>query len=185
MNASSEGFLVVICSVYKGFEEGHAMNPCVTVLLAATLAGLPAAAAAATARVEYEKPESFTDAGRPRPGAGRGESLGPIRDYFIREIARRLPADQSLDIWITDVDLAGAFEPTQHYYNEVRIVKDRYPPRIELRFRLIRADGSSMKEGTRTLRDPAFMIHGTGDSQDALRYEKAMIDRWLEDEFAR
>ena len=161
------------------------MNPCVTVLLAATLAGLAAAAPAATARIEFEKPESFTDAGRPRPGADRGESLGPLRDHLVREIARRLPADQSLHVWITDVDLAGDFEPTQHYYNEVRIVKDRYPPRIELRFRLVRADGSSVREGTRTLRDTAFLMHGSPDRQDALRYEKAMIDRWLETEFGR
>ena len=161
------------------------MSPCVNVLLAATLAGLPAAAAAATAQVVFEKPESFTDAGRPRPGAARDESLEGLRDHLVHEVARRLPADQSLHLWITDVDLAGDFEPTQRYSHEVRIVKDRYPPRIELRFRLVRADGSSLKEGTRTLRDTAFLMHGSPDRQDALRYEKAMIDRWLEAEFGR
>jgi hypothetical protein len=161
------------------------MNPCVNLLLAATLAGLPAAAAAATARVEFEKPESYTDAGRPRQDATREDTLDKLRDHFVREIARRLPAGETLTLWITDVDLAGDFEPTQHYYNEVRIVKERYPPRIELRFRLARADGTTIKEGTRTLRDTAFLLHGSLDRQDALRYEKTMIDRWLEAEFRR
>lgn len=54
-----------------------------------------------------------------------------------------------------------------------------------LRLRLARADGSTIKEGTRTLRDTAFLLHGSLDRQDALRYEKAMIDRWLEAEFRR
>ena len=161
------------------------MNPAVTLLLAATLAGLPAAAPAATARVEFEKPESFTDAGSDRFDASRAGNLDKLRGHFIRESARRLPADQSLHVWITDVDLAGDFEPTQRYANEVRIVKDRYPPRIELRFRLLRADGSTVKEGTRKLRDAAFLLHGSIDRQDALRYEKTMIDRWLEAEFRR
>ena len=161
------------------------MNPCMNVLLAAVLAGLPAAASAATARIEFEKPESFTDAGSPRHDAGRAGTLDKLRDHFTREIARRLPAGETLTLWITDVDLAGDFEPTQPYYNEVRIVKDRYPPRIELRFRLARADGTTLKEGTRTLRDTAFLLHGSIDRQDALRYEKAMIDRWLDTEFRR
>ena len=150
------------------------MNPFLAVLLAAMLAGLPAAAAAATARVEFEKPESFTDAGRPRQDASRADTLEKLREHLVRRIARRLPAGDTLALWITDVDLAGDFEPTQHYYNEVRIVKDRYPPRIELRFRLARADGTTLKEGTRTLRDTAFLLHGSIDRQDALRYEKAM-----------
>ena len=161
------------------------MNRFVTMVLAAMLAGLPAAAGAAMAQVAFEKPESFTDAGRPRADSDRSDTLVKLRDHFVRETARRLPAGESLFLWITDVDLAGDFEPTQPYYNEVRIVKDRYPPRIDLRFRLLRANGSTVKEGTRTLRDAAFLLHGPLDTQDALRYEKAMIDRWLDAEFRK
>ena len=84
---------------------------------------------------------------------------------------------------ITDVDLAGDFEPQQPYVNEVRIVKDIYPPRIDLRFRLVDGAGRVLKEGTRTLRDPSFLLRGAGDSGDALRFEKSMIDRWLQEEF--
>jgi hypothetical protein len=161
------------------------MNRCTIAIGLAALAFLPAAAAAATARVEFENPGAFTDAGRPRPQAVRSESVEALRDHLEREISRRLPAGQTLHVWITDVDLAGDFEPTQRYSNEVRIVRDRYPPRIELRFRLVGADGSSVKAGTRTLRDGAFLLHGLPDQQDALRYEKAMINRWLETEFRR
>jgi hypothetical protein len=155
------------------------------VLFAGSFAALVLAAHAATAQVEFAKPESFTDAGRPRPAAGRDESLRPLRDHLVAEAARRLPADQALHVTITDVDLAGDFEPRQAYSREVRVVKDIYPPRIELSFRLLRADGSVVKEGARTLRDTSFLSRGAPDRQDSLQYEKAMIDRWLESELAR
>jgi len=40
-----------------------------------------------------------------------------------------------------------------------------------------------LREGTRTLRDPAF-LSGSGNRSDAggLRYEKALLDRWLRKE---
>ncbi len=155
------------------------------IVLAGSFSALFLAAQAATTQVEFAKPESFTDAGRPRPAAGRDESLEPLRDHLVAEAARRLPSDQALYVTITDVDLAGDFEPRQPYSREVRVVKDIYPPRIELRFRLVRGDGSVVKEGTRTLRDTSFLSRGAADRQDSLHYEKAMIDRWLESEFAR
>lgn len=155
------------------------------VLLACSFSAIVLASEAATAQVEFAKPESFTDAGRPRPAIDRDESLGALRDHFVAEAARRLPADQALYVTITDVDLAGDFEPRQPYGREARIVKDIYPPRIELSFRLVAGDGTVVKQGTRTLRDTSFLSRGAADRQDALHYEKAMIDRWLDGEFAR
>ena len=82
---------------------------------------------------------------------------------------------------VTDVDRAGNFEPWRPYpMREVRIIKDIYPPRIDLRFRLLDADGKTIREGTRKLRDPGFMSDSINtSSNDTLRYEKALIDRWL------
>jgi hypothetical protein len=152
----------------------------ISVLLLAALSAHPAFAA--TANVEFEKPESFTDAGRKFPAAARLESLPFLREHLVKEAAGRLPADQVLSIWITDVDLAGQYEPGGH--RDVRIVKEIYPPRIELRFRLTRADGSTVKEGARMLRDSGFLSSGGPlDRTDNLRYEKVMLDRWLEQEF--
>jgi len=156
----------------------------IPVLLLAALSAHPAFAA--NAKVEFEKPESFTDAGRPFPASTRQESLPFLREHLVNEAAKRLPADQMLEVWITDVDLAGQYEPGGSGVRDVRIVKEIYPPRIDLRFRLTRADGSTVKEGTRTLRDFGFLSGGgPPDRQDALRYEKAMLDRWLESEFRR
>jgi hypothetical protein len=157
----------------------------VAALVAASLAGHPASAAAAAAKVEFVKPESFTDVGPAHSPSSAADVLERLRDHLVRQAARALPDQQTLQVSITDVDLAGDFEPQQAYTHEVRIVKNIYPPRIDLRFRLLDANGAVLKEGERMLRDPGFLLHGGGDSADSLRFEKSMIDRWLRAEFAR
>jgi hypothetical protein len=154
------------------------------VILAAAFAATAGAVSAATAQVEYVKPESFTDVGRRWAYTDSENNLEQIKRHLVEQARRMLPTDETLTITITDVDLAGSFEPSQRYSQEVRIVKDVYPPRIDLRFRLARADGSVVKEGERVLRDPGFLMGtGTRYNSDNLRYEKAMLDEWLEREF--
>ena len=140
-------------------------------------------AAAAAAHVEFVKPESFTDAGRHYAGEERDDNLRRLASHIGREAARRLPADQKLDVWVTDVDLAGYYDPRWGFTHEVRIVKDVYPPRIKLRFRLSRADGSVVAEGERKLTDRTFLTRAQRYPLDGLGYEKTMLDRWFSDEF--
>ncbi|HEY2630430.1 MAG TPA: DUF3016 domain-containing protein [Usitatibacter sp.] len=142
------------------------------------------AAVAATATVEYVKPEKFTDAGRRHANIDRDETLENLKRHLVERAAKLLPADETLAITVTDVDLAGAFEPWQAYSRELRIVKDIYPPKIDLSYRLTRADGAVVKEGTRTLRDTGFLTTpGLSYSGDNLRYEKIMLDDWMEKDF--
>jgi hypothetical protein len=144
------------------------------------------AAVAATAEVEFVKPEKFTDAGTPRQYVDRDANLTNIKNHLVTQAASLLPADEKLVMQVTDVDLAGAFEPWQLYSREVRIVKEIYPPKIDFRFKLVRADGSIVKEGERSLRDPGFLSGPSmGYGGDNLRYEKVMLDQWFEKEFSR
>jgi len=158
-----------------------------TALRFALLAAFAAAATAclaATATVEFVKPDSFTDSGRARHYVDRDSNLENLRKHLIAQAAKMLPADETLAIFVTDVDLAGAFEPWQTYSREVRIVKDIYPPKIDLNFRLTRADGTLVKEGTRSMRDTGFLTTpGLRYSGDNLRYEKILLDDWMEKEF--
>jgi hypothetical protein len=147
------------------------------------IAFLAGGAHAATATVEFVKPEGFTDAGRPHVLVDRKANLESLRGHLVRQAARQLPADEALEVSITDVDLAGAYEPTQRYSNEIRVVKDIYPPRIDLRFELTRADGTVVKQGERTLRDPGFLMGPSRYLGDNLGYEKTLLDDWLRDEF--
>ena len=96
------------------------------------------------------------------------------------EIAR----GQTLDVTISDIDRAGRYEPTVRMgMNDIRIVKDLYPPRMTLNFALKGADGQVVAEGERKLVDHAFLMGTQINNNDNLRYEKRLIDDWLRKEF--
>ena len=158
------------------------------VLLAAlTLFGAPAFAAdtaPGNVTVTYDHPENFTETKKIRalsPQVRDDDYLQTLKTYMQDRAGKMLPPGDHLDIVVTDIDRAGNFEPWRPYpMSDVRIIKDIYPPRIDLRFRLLDASGKVIREGTRKLRDPAFMYDGIATSgNDNLRYEKGLIDRWL------
>lgn len=132
--------------------------------------------------VHYKDPQHFTEVthsfGSHRTDAD--DYLKPLKAYFIKRAARILAPGQRLDIEVTDVDLAGEYEPwLGPDLRDVRIVKRVYPPRIDLHFTLYGANGQVLREGSRKLRDPAFMSRGMVNDHGALRYEKSLIDLWL------
>jgi hypothetical protein len=132
--------------------------------------------------VGYRDPQNFTEAKRSsgvhviRPDA----YLEPLRVYIAQRAARILAPGQRLDIVVTDVDRAGEYERWRGPdFDDVRIIRDVYPPRIDLDFTLYGADGKVLRSGHRTLRDAAFLSSSSPIDQDSLRYEKALVDLWL------
>jgi len=108
-----------------------------------------------------------------------------LGDYIAQRAEHLLPPDQLLQVTIDDIKLAGAFEPWQGpAAQDIRFLKDIYPPRMDLHYRLTAADGSVIREGTSRLRDLAYLQHTVPTSTDQLRYDKRMIDDWLRREFA-
>ncbi|MGY3041726.1 hypothetical protein ACVWWQ_003359 [Rhodanobacter sp. TND4EL1] len=131
--------------------------------------------------VRYSHPAHFTEATRSVGFHPDDDAyLEPLKAYFIQRAARILAPGQRLDVVVTDVDRAGEYEPWRGpNFNNVRIVKDIYPPRIDLDFTLYGADGKVLRSGSRKLRDVAFLSRVSATDQDSLRYEKSLIDRWL------
>jgi hypothetical protein len=154
--------------------------------IAVTLLLFPATVLAAVPAVEIEfvQPDRFTDAGRVF-GGERERNLELLRQHLVAEGTRRLVPGETLGISFTDVDLAGSLEPRQRFSNEVRIVRDIYPPRFELDFRLARADGSPARAGHRSLANSGFLLGATRHPDDALRYEKALLDGWIDREIGK
>lgn len=135
--------------------------------------------------VKYEHPQKFTESVKSRAFTGTADTddyLQRLKAYMQKRAEKILAPGERLDIVVTDIDRAGNFEPwLGPDYSRVRIIRDVYPPRIDLRFKLIGADGKVIREGVRKLRNPGFMttdIPGPG-STDPLRFEKRLIDRWL------
>ncbi|MDE2087005.1 MAG: DUF3016 domain-containing protein [Xanthomonadaceae bacterium] len=154
---------------------------------ALALLTLPAMAGKTTpgnVSVRYDHPEHFTETRKVRalaPMRADEDYLKVLKSYIEQRASKMLPPGERLAIVVTDIDRAGNFEPWRPYpMSEVRIIKDIYPPRIDLRFQLFDASGKVIREGTRKLRDPGFMSDSIAtSSSDNLRYEKALLDRWL------
>ncbi|RYF27148.1 MAG: DUF3016 domain-containing protein [Comamonadaceae bacterium] len=138
--------------------------------------------------VTYADPARFSDArSAPRESAqARQAWLNALSLHLADQAAPRLPEGQRLTVHITDVQRAGGFEPWRGpQAGDVRIVRDIYPPRIDLEFKLLAADGRVLREGRRQLRDGAFLMRPGGSPTDPLRHEKALVDDWVRMEFAR
>jgi len=146
-----------------------------------------AEAAAAKVEVEFVDPENFTDVKDALVATekGRAHTIEQVRRYLVETAARHVPEGQHLKITVTDIDMAGDYEFWgRGARDDIRIIKAIYPPSIDLAFVLSDvASGAVVKEGSRRLHDLAFQMRIDPRQTDSLRYEKALIDDWLRDEF--
>ena len=139
-------------------------------------------------RVEFEKPETYTDARTDR-SHGKGASEGVTRglDKFLQRVApAHLDPGQQLQLTFTDIDLAGDYEPgTNLSLYDVRLVKSIYPPRLKFRWSLLDANGSVLRQGEEDIRDLGFQTSVPGSDRAPLRYEQHILRRWLQDTLPR
>lgn len=137
--------------------------------------------------VRWTDPAQFSDIRHSgnRWEAERGDWVNQLASYFRKSAARQLPEGQHLSVTLTDVKRAGQYEPWHGpRFDDVRIVKDIYPPRISFDYTLTDANGQVIDQGQRKLVDSAFLTGGTRlNDSDSLRYEKQMIDDWVRREF--
>ena len=160
-----------------------------TSLILATLgllAGVVSAEPVGAVKVNFADSDKFTDLtdSYSFPDRGREAYIKELTQFIEKRAESRLGGDLRLEVVITDVDMAGEFEPWHGARaQDVRIVKDLYPPRINLSFRLTRTDGTVVAEGNRRLRDLGFMYGSRLGDSDPLRYEKQLIDSWIRKEF--
>ena len=115
---------------------------------------------------------------------GQAANLEALQQDSVQRATPLIAADQKLTVTLTEVDMAGDFEPWgKPGMEDVRIIKDIYPPRIDVEFKLTGADGTVIKEGKKQLRDLAFMMKLSINRDDAHRFEKELLNDWLRSEF--
>ena len=149
----------------------------------------PGGVPAGIVSVTYADPARFSDARNapPRESAqARKAWLDALSLHLADQAAPRLPEGQRLEVHLTDVQRAGGFEPWRGpQAADVPIVRDIYPPRIDLEFKLLAADGRVLRQGRRQLRDPGFLTRPGARGSDPLAHEKALVDDWVRTEFPR
>lgn len=145
-------------------------------------------APAGAVSVTHADPAGFAEAREQTPHespAARRAWLDALCQHLAERVAEALPEGERAELHITDLRRAGAFEPWRGgSAGAVRVVRDLYPPRIDLEYRRLAADGRVLAQGRGTLRDSAFLMRPDRYPGDPLRHEKTLIDDWVAREFA-
>lgn len=135
--------------------------------------------------VRWSDPAGFTDlraSGNPTE-ARRGNWVEQLALHLRDRAQASLAAGDTLDVEITDIRRAGGYEPWRGVqFQDVRILREIYPPRIALRFQRTGAGGQVIAQGERTLVDGGYLMGASRMDSDPLRYEKRMLDRWVRQE---
>ena len=160
------------------------MRPILPLILIAVLAAAPGAQARpplvtdasvprelpgdGPVQVRWTDPAEFTELrqSRNRWEAARGNWVVTLAEHLQKSAAARLPEGQH---WL--------MPDMQH----VRMMRDIYPPRMNLDVRITGQDGQLVSEGQYRLSDMNY-LHSTPptiNSSDPLRHEKHMIDTWV------
>ncbi len=97
------------------------------------------------------------------------------------ELSDQLPAGQSLQVEILDVNLAGELEWLRNA-QRFRVMRDIGWPMLELRYTLSQ-DGQVLKQGQARLSDMAYLTQSLrlGSGGQAMPYEQRMVARWMKD----
>lgn len=159
-------------------------------VLAAAFALKSAGAVGTDPRAEiiFDHPDKFADVRdfyQPTE-KGREAILGRIRDYMVGQARYYVPAGCKLTVTFTNIHLAGDFEPWHGpQFDEVRFVRDIYPPWFKFTYTLTDAGGKVLKQGSEDLRDMNFQLRVILDTTDPLRYEKDILNDWMRSTLSR
>lgn len=147
--------------------------------------GYISAAAASAVEVNFVDSDNFTDFTATRSAStAHPKYAKELSQFIVRKTEDRLPPGYRAEVVITDVDMAGEFELWRRGgFDDVRVVKDLYPPRINLSFRVINENGDIVAQGDRKLRDLNFMFGVRPLNSDPLRHEKELLADWIRREF--
>lgn len=135
----------------------------------------------------FVQPERFTDVKDSLLGSPKGSAdlLAEIDRYLHTAGERYVPAGLTLNLSITNIDLAGEFEAWRGpQFDRVRIMRDVYAPRVVLDFRLTDTSGAVVKEGHRVLLDQLYLSAAALNTGAPLYYDKLLLGSWLRREFA-
>lgn len=134
-------------------------------------------------QVQWTDPTQFTELrySRNRWDAERGNWVETLAEYLRTQASKQLPPGQKLDVTITDIKRAGDYEPWHGpRLDDVRVMRDIYPPRITLQFTLTDANGQVIDQGERKLSDSGYLLNSSlPNNTDPLRYEKRLLNEWV------
>lgn len=159
-----------------------------TMALVGSLA-MPLTGHSAELNLEFSEPERYSDIEPARENRSRfhERTLEGLEQIF-NELAQTLPDDQTFNVTVLDVNLAGYVEQARRGggMEPVRVVRQGHAPSLKLQYSLVDSVGNTLQEGEETIRGRGIegqLRHGNRGKQDMLSLERDMITRWFEDNF--
>lgn len=157
----------------------------ITKLGAALALALVAGVASATVEVRFVEPDKYSDMRDFSGYRDQQRLMKEIQAHFQTLGDRQLAPGRNLQIDITDINLAGEVEPIGRRMEMLRVMRPVGWPSMQVRYTLTDANGKTLSSGEARLADLSYM-EGLNryPSGDPLRYEKRMMDKWFQSEFA-
>src|SRR4051812_46600224 len=93
--------------------------------------------------VQFLEAEKYTDVGGSVDDkSDKNGYLNMLRDHVDRLAGEFVPEGQKIALTFTDIDLAGDFPPGRNAsVDQIRVMKDIYPPRMAFSYRITDASG--------------------------------------------
>ena len=155
---------------------------------------LPLQAAAAQIEVTWQNPSGYHD--MQSAGTNQTRFEQQVMAAFEREftkLAAQLPAEQKLNITVTNLDLAGnvEFREANGVMQEIRVVRDMDTPYMALSFVLVDAHGTVLMQGDEAIRGRQAGSGLTRTAQQRRRlgapnlieHESIMLESWFNQTF--
>ena len=144
---------------------------------------------AAMAKVElrFVDPLTYTD-GTLRDissGKSREETYNALHKVFERLAKRHLADHQTLLITITELDLAGEFEPWRVNLHDVRFMRTVTWPRMQFTYEVLER-GQIVISGAADLKDMNYLRGSHRYSRGGrMHYERRMLSEWFSKTFSK
>lgn len=159
------------------------------VVLAAVMAVVFAGTAAQAQNIQYTlvEPERFTDFSIQGMNADRTAAIfeREFQRQLLRSSLRWIPANHTLTLTITDIDMAGDIQPWRNRnHAQIRYIETIYPPRMSFSYVLSDAAGNVVREGEQNLVDLSFNFGIPGFFRnESFHFEFNMLANWIRDTF--
>ena len=139
---------------------------------------------AAEVKVTWQDPDEYTDIreGFSYTRSGFRKHVFTVFEKFLADRAALLPEGQKLNMTVTDLDLAGE---TRFNFDEIRIIKREYIPRMKFSYQLLDKSGKELASGEESLKNMGMShTYLTKPSEDQFKYEFDMLNSWFKKTFA-
>lgn len=154
------------------------------ILGVAFVAVLVSGTAHAAADVTFKNVDRYIDATfqQPRSEKNLREVQDGIRKLFSVLADKYLPSGQSLEVEVTDIDLAGRIEPS-FGDGDIRIMQGVSWPRLRFAYAVLEK-GAVVAKGQADIHDMDYLNgFNASASGDRLRYERELLSDWFRKTF--